>query len=90
MVFEYNSQQSLWLQCDKKTLDAFAVIGDLCIDSKRTVDDIVGKILQSIAKGELKELVDKCIAGSPEVVLPAGLQQLPTKQHIEAVAALED
>jgi hypothetical protein len=90
MVFDYNNQQSVWLQCDKKTLDAFAVIGDLCIDSKRTVDDIVGRILQSIAKGELKELVDKCIAGSPEVVLPPGLQQIPTKQNIEAVAALED
>lgn len=88
MVFDYGGQQSVWLRMSKKTYDALGVIGDLCVDKRRTMDDVVGALLQSIAKGELKDAVDKAVTASPEVELPEGLQNKPTLDNIQAYTEL--
>lgn len=88
MVFDYGGQRSVWLQVEGKTIKAFDVVGDICVERRRTVDDLVGRLMQLIAKGELKELVERLIEETPEVELPAGLQTMPTKEHISQVAAL--
>jgi hypothetical protein len=88
MVFDHAGQRSVWLQVDGKTIKAFDVIGKICIDRRRTADDLVGRLVQLIATGELKELVEQIIAETPEVELPSGLQALPTKENIAAVSAL--
>lgn len=88
MVFDYGGQRSVWLRVEGKTLEAFDVLGGICIERQRTIDDLLGKLLQLIAKGECKGLLEELIEASPEVELPEGLQLLPTKDHVDQVAAL--
>jgi hypothetical protein len=88
MVFDYGGQRSVWLQVEAKTLQAFDVVGTICIERQRTIDDLVGGLLQLIAKGECKALLEQLIEASPEVELPEGLQLLPTKAHVDQVASL--
>lgn len=83
MVFEYGKQHNVWLECSKKTHQAFQVIGDICVDKRRTVDDLIGAVIQQIAKGELKEFLAEAIKNTPEVELPDGLQSSPTKQNLD-------
>lgn len=89
MVFDYGGQRSIWLQVSEKTIKSFDVVGEICRERMRTVDDLVGALLQSIARGEHKELVEQLVAASPEVKLPGGLTTLPTKQNIAAVTGLD-
>lgn len=88
MVFDHAGKRSMWLRVDNKTMTALELIGQMCIDKNRTVDDVVGRILQSIAKGEQAELVEQIVAKTPEVTLPAKLSVAPTKDNLEKVEAL--
>lgn len=88
MIFDHAGQRSVWLRCEKKTINALDVIGDYCIENKRTVDDIVGGLLQLIAKGELKDVVDQLAAKAPTVVIPAGMMTSPTKDNLEKASEL--
>ena len=72
MIFDHSGQRSMWLRIEGKTMKALDVIGDLCIENNRTVDDVIGGIVQIIAKGELKEEVDALIAATPQAKLPKG------------------
>jgi hypothetical protein len=89
MVFDYGGQRSVWLQVSDKTIAAFDVIGEICREKSRTVDDVIGGLLQLAAKGELKDVLAKLIAASPAVKLPTGMTSIPTKQNIEQVAAVD-
>ena len=82
MVFDHGGQRSMWLRIEGKTMNALDLLGTLCIDQARTVDDVIGGILQLAAKGELKEHVDKVIGKTPAVELPAGLSVAPTKDNL--------
>jgi hypothetical protein len=88
MVFDHGGQRSMWLRIEGKTMTALDLLGTLCIDKNRTVDDIVGGLMQAIAKGELAEQIDAIVAKTPKAVLPKGLAVAPTKDNLEKVAAL--
>lgn len=88
MVVDYGGQRSVWIRVDKKTMDALDIIGDMCIENQRTMDDVVGGVVQLIAKGDLKETVDQIIKKTPAVDLPTNMSVLPTKDNIEKVANL--
>jgi hypothetical protein len=88
MVFDHGGQRSMWLRIEGKTMNALDVISDICIDNERTVDDVVGQIMQSIAKGEMKEALDKILKKAPKTTLPEGLAVAPTKEHLDKVAAV--
>lgn len=88
MIVDQGGQKSVWLRVEKKTMSALDVVADICIDNQRTMDDIVGGLVQMIAKGELKDVVDKLIEKSPPVELPENLSVAPTKDNIEKVASL--
>jgi ParB-like nuclease domain len=88
MVFDHGGQRSMWLRIEGKTMNALDLLGTFCIDKARTVDDIIGGILQLAAKGEIKEHVDKVIAKTPAVELPNGLSVAPTKDNLQKIAAL--
>lgn len=88
MVFDYNGQRSMWLRIEAKTMKAIDVIGDICIENDRTVDDVVGQVMQLIAKGEFKEQLDKAIKSSPAVQMPPGMSVAPTKNNIENMKAV--
>jgi hypothetical protein len=84
MVVDYGGKKSIWLQVSDKTYKSLEVIGDICMDRSRTMDDFVGKVVQLIARGDAgaKALIDAIVAETPPVVLPGGVQALPTKEHI--------
>lgn len=88
MVVDYGGQRSIWFRVEKKTMDALDIVGEMCIENRRTMDDIIGGVVQLIAKGDLKDTVDQLIAKTPEVNLPENMSVLPTKDNIEKVAAL--
>jgi hypothetical protein len=88
MIFDYGGQRSVWLQVSKKTIDAFAPLGDLCREKCRTVDDLVGAVLQSIANGELPEVVDGAVNNSKPVVIPPGFTGAPTASELETWAQM--
>ena len=52
--FDHAGQRSMWLRVEGKTMNALDVIGSMCIDKNRTVDDIMGGLCRSIAKGEAR------------------------------------
>jgi hypothetical protein len=88
MVVDYGGQESMWLRVSGKTWKALGVLGDICIERHRTVDDILGTIVQLIAKGDSPEFIDEIVSQTPEVKLPKGLQTAPTKDNIEKLEAL--
>ena len=88
MIIDYGGQQSMWLRVGKKTMDALGVVGLMCVDKHRTMDDIVGGLVRSIAKGELNDAVAALIDGAPEVKSPAGITVAPTKDNLETLAAM--
>lgn len=88
MVFDHAGQRSVWVRIEGKTMKAIDVISDICIDNKRTLDDVLGTIVQLIARGDSKEFIKAIIADTPEVKLPKNLQAHPTKDHIEKVESL--
>ena len=88
MVFDYQNQKSVWLRVDDATIKAFQAVSDLCVERQRTLDDIVGQLIQKIGKGELQALVEELVAASPAVELPANLATLATKEHLATAAEL--
>lgn len=88
MIADYGGKKSYWLRIDKQTFKALEVIGSLCIDRDRTMDDIVGGVLQQIAKGELKATIEEIIDNSPPAKIPNSLQVAPTKDNLDKVKAL--
>jgi hypothetical protein len=90
MVFDYGGQKSVWLQVSAKTMDAFDKIGFLCRENRRSVDDVVGGILQSIAGGKHEDLLALAVEKAPEVKIPAGFGGLGTKQELAAAEMLGD
>jgi hypothetical protein len=87
MIADYGGQQSIWLQISKATKVAFDVIGMRLREEHRTVDDVIGHLLQSIADGHHSEMLEAAIAAAPVVNIPAGFGGLGTK---EALAAAEE
>lgn len=90
MVLDYGGKRSVWLQVSIKTMQAIDVIGAMCIENKRTMDDVVGVLMQAIAKGEFAGQVAGLIGKTPAAEIPAGFEVLPTKEHLELVNGLTD
>ena len=88
MVFDYGGQRSMWLRIEGKTMNALDLIGELCVENNRMVDDVVGGIMRAIASGELKDKLDQIIAKAPNATLPPALTVSPTKDNLAKVAAL--
>jgi hypothetical protein len=87
MVFDHGGQRSMWLRIEGKTMNALEVVGSICIENDRTIDDVVGSIMQLIAKGELKETLDQVLKKTPAANLPKNLTVAPTKENLAKVDA---
>lgn len=88
MIVDHGGQRSVWLRVEKKTMQALDLIGEMCVERRRTMDDLVGGVLQLIAKGDMNEAVEKIVKKTPEVELPDSLTVSPTKDNLEKVATL--
>lgn len=91
MVFDHGNQKNFWIRIEKKTFTALSLIGDLCCEMSITMDDVLGALIQRIAKGEddhLAEIMSEIVDKAPKVVIPTGLAVAPTKEHLEAAASI--
>ena len=90
MVIDFGGQESIWLQASKKSIKACYALGTVCREKSRTMDDLVGRLIQRLAAGELPDLLDELVASTPAVVMPAGLAVTPTKDAIAQAVALQN
>jgi hypothetical protein len=88
MVVDYGGQQNIWLRISKKTHDALALIGDACIENKVTMDDLIGEVVQSIARGEASEILAEALEKAPKVQIPNGFVAPPTKENLQKAEAI--
>jgi hypothetical protein len=88
MIVDHGGQRHIWLRMEKKTFDSLQLIGELCIETSRSIDDVLGVLIQKVAKGELPDLMQDIVDAAPKVVLPAGYMLTPTLDNIEATSTL--
>jgi hypothetical protein len=88
MVFDHGAQRHMWLRIDKSTFDALNLIGDMCIETSRAMDDVLGELIRRVAKGELSDVMQQIVDSAPHIVLPSGFMLTPTKDNIEATSSL--
>lgn len=83
MVLDYGGKDSVWLRMGQNTKKAVQTIGTMCINENRTIDAIVGGVLQLIADGKLSNEVLQLIAESPVVKIPENFKGLPTADKVQ-------
>lgn len=88
MVFEHGKQRHMWLRMEKKTFDALQFIGEMCVETSTTMDDILGALIRRAAKGDLSEAMQEIVDAAPKVVLPTGFLLTPTKDNIDAAGSM--
>jgi hypothetical protein len=85
MVFDYGGKESVWLRVSKKTYEALHVIGDQCVHEKRTVDDVVGVVVQLIALGKAPDLMKAAVDQTPVSDTGSPFVGMPTADTIEKI-----
>lgn len=88
MVVDYGGQHSVWIRIGKKTYDALALIGDACIENEVTMDDLLGEVVQLIARGEAADIMTEALEKAPKVKIPTGMLTAPTKENLAKTDAL--
>jgi len=81
MVIDFGGKESIWLQVTKPTMKAAHAFGEVCRANKRSMDDMMGALMQSIALPEAAELLASLLAMTPEMVIPDNVGD-PTKNNI--------
>jgi len=89
MFLDYGGQDSVWLRISKKTLTALHAVGDQCVHNDRTIDDIVGGLVQLIANGKADKLLAELNEMSDPAGIPNGFKGLPTADMVETVASIQ-
>ncbi|QIG76961.1 ParB-like nuclease protein [Rhizobium phage RHph_Y1_11] len=89
MVFDYASQKQVWLHISHKTYKAIDIIGDMCIEQDRTVDDIIGAVLQQIAQGKTPTMETAVAATEPAALPKKTLIKLKLKPTKNTIADLQ-
>lgn len=83
MCVDYGGQKSIWLRISKKTYDATLVLGDVCVKEGRTMDDIFGRLVQMLAKGELADVWEDALLQTKKIAIPEGFAALPTAENLK-------
>jgi len=79
MLIDFGGRDSIWLRMSSETRKAVLSVCKTCVDHKRTVDDILGGLIQMLAKGQLSQQFVQLIADAPEVQIPEGTT-MPTQE----------
>jgi hypothetical protein len=67
MVLDYGGKDSIWLRMSNDTRKATLALGTKCMSSNRTMDDLLGGIVQMMAEGKLDKQLAQLIAETPPV-----------------------
>lgn len=69
MVVDFGGKDSLWVQLTAARRNSALKLAQLCIDKGRTMDDLLGGLLDMAASGQLAPQVEQLIAQSKQVKL---------------------
>lgn len=69
MVVDFGGKDSLWVQMTPKRRAAAMALGQRCIEEGRTMDDLLGGLLEMVATGGLNDQLVQLIANSKPVQL---------------------
>jgi len=89
MFLDHMGKDSVWLRVDRKTWAAILTIGEMCHHKNRTMDDVVGRVLQLIASGKADTLMKVVTTTTPKVEIPDDFAPMPTKDNLEKLEAME-
>ena len=78
MLIDFGQQDSIWLRMSNDTRKALLALGGVCRKEGRTMDDLVGGLIELAAAGKLENTMQQLIAKSKPVVIPAKFTGLPT------------
>ena len=84
MCFDFGGKESIWLRMNSKTKDAVMALGKLCMEEKRTMDDLLGGLVRMAAQGDLHPQLVQLIAETDEVEIPEGME-IPTAERLAGV-----
>lgn len=87
MVFDTGGEKHIWLRITKKTHDHLSLLGDFCIESGRTMDDVMGSILAQIAAGQAAEMMQKVLDATTERSISVLKGVMPTEMNIKAASS---
>lgn len=79
LCMDFGGKDSVWLRLSTDTRKSVLAIGKMCVENKRTMDDIVGGLFKLVAAGVFTEEIVQLIASSPEVDIPDDVT-LPTAE----------
>lgn len=83
MLVDFGGKESVWLRMSQKTKDALMVLGTMCRENQRTMDAMLGGVVQLIAQGQGQDLVAKAVASSKPVdVSNVPADQWPLEENV--------
>lgn len=91
MIFDYGTQEHIWLRMKKNQKTYFNALADLCRANNRSIDAGISALLQLIAQSEegspVAELFSSLLEDHPEITL-AGVpdEKMPTEDLIASFA----
>jgi hypothetical protein len=83
MLVDFGGRDSVWLRMGNETRKSLLAVGKTCIDSSRSVDDIVGGLVRLAAAGKLDSQIAQLIAQSEPVVIPSEFEGMPTLENLK-------
>jgi Cu/Ag efflux protein CusF len=81
MVVDYGGKDSVWLRITPKTYKNVLKLGDKCVENHRSIDSVLGGVLQLIADGKLDVHLNEIIAKTLPVVI-LNPTALPTEESL--------
>lgn len=83
MIIDYGGKKSVWLRATGKTMKSLDLLGEICVQQQRTMDDIVGGIVQLIASGKLNKSLAKIVEKTSPVVIDSSIKFAPTADNLD-------
>ena len=81
MVVDYGGKDSVWIRITPKTYKNVLKLGDFCVENSRSIDSVLGGVLQLIADGKLDAQLQEIVAKT----IPVAVQnpsELPTEEVV--------
>ena len=85
MMLDYGGKDSVWVRINSTTLKNLHALGETCRETSRSMDSLLGGIVQLIADGSLADEVAYVVSKTPPVSIPDEAPELPTDEYLEAV-----
>lgn len=79
MVFDFGDKKHVWLKMTKAQKSNFFSLCEWCVTKERSVDQVMGVVLQLIADGKFGDALDTALDKLPKKAFPANA--LPVEQE---------